>query len=83
MDSKYISYTKHYTTIGAGLGGWFGAIFGANLAAVNPQRPYNPFLKDALYIIKGGVRHGAIGAVSIGALSLAFKSYEYVTQDLK
>ena len=75
MDSKSLGSCAFSTLVGAGLGGWFGVIYGANVAAVDVQRPRNPF-QCALYISKTAARHGAVGAVALGATAYAFKAYE-------
>jgi hypothetical protein len=75
MDWKSFGTHAFSTLAGAGLGGWFGAIYGANLAVIDSQRPRNPF-QCALYVSQKGLRYGAVGAVVLGATTYAFKSYE-------
>jgi len=48
MESKSFENIIQKTLISGGLGGWFGAIYGANIAAIDPHRPRNPF-HTALY----------------------------------
>lgn len=82
MDFGRVVYAGNYAALSGGLGGWFGAIYGANLALVDPVRPRNPF-QLVIYVSQKGVRYGAVGAAAFGAFTFAFKSYEYKTQDLK
>jgi hypothetical protein len=82
MDSKSLHCLKSSTFIGAGLGGWFGMIYGGHLANVDSSRGANPF-ERALYVSQKAGRYGAISAVLTGALACVYKSYEYRAKDLK
>lgn len=76
MESKSFENIIQKTLISGGLGGWFGAIYGANIAAIDPHRPRNPF-QTALYISQKGMRCGAVGALAFGSAALVFKSFEH------
>ncbi len=78
IDSQLLTNVLLSTVGGAGLGGWFGAVYGANLGVVLPERPTNPF--DAgLFVARKTVRCGAVGAAVLGAANGVYKSYEYMT----
>lgn len=82
MDSNCALNAALRAAMGGGLGGWFGAIYGANVAMVEPARPRDPF-HLALFVAKKSGRSALVGGACLGALTVAVKSYEYSTQDLK
>ena len=77
IDSQLLTNVMPQTLAGAGLGGWFGAVYGANLGVVLPERPKNPF-DAAVFVARKTVRCGAIGAAVLGSTNALYKSYEYV-----
>ena len=80
MEAKSFENILYKSLCSGALGGWFGAVYGANIAAVDPHRPRNPF-HTALYISQKGVRFGAVGAAGFAAVTFAVKSFEYAQSD--
>jgi hypothetical protein len=78
IDSQLLTNVLPSAVGGAGLGGWFGAVYGANLGIVLHERPKNPF-EAGLFVARKAVRCGAVGATILGATNGLYKSYEYMT----
>ena len=75
MESKSFENILQKSLIGAGLGGWFGGIYGINSATIDPSKERTPFQR-ILHISQKGTRCGLIGAAGVGAITFALKYYE-------
>jgi hypothetical protein len=78
IDSQLLTKVLPSAIGAAGLGGWFGAVYGANLAVALPERPKNPF-DASVFVMRKTVRCGAVGAAILGATNGLYASYEYMT----